>query len=251
VAAPKQRLGFWYRVVANFLRPILMVTTRRAWRGTEHLPPAGVGVVVAPNHISYTDPLTLAHFLWDNGRAPRYLAKESVFRIPVLGKIITACGQIPVYRASRDAAQAYRDAVSAVRAGECVGIYPEGTITKDPDLWPMIGKTGAARVALETGCPVIPIAQWGPQEILAPYSKRLRLLPPKTVQVLAGPAVDLTDLRGQPVTAEILRAASDRILDAITAQLGELRGELPPLTRYDPARPDPAIDTAIETEADG
>ena len=229
MAAPKQRLGFWYRVVAHFLRPILMVTTRRAWSGTEHLPPAGVGVVVTPNHISYTDPLTLAH----------------------LGKIITACGQIPVYRASRDAARAYRDAVSAVRAGECVGIYPEGTITKDPDLWPMIGKTGAARVALETGCPVIPIAQWGPQEILAPYSKRLRLLPPKTVHVLAGPGVDLTDLRGRPVTAEVLRAASDRIVDAITAQLGELRSELPPLTRYDPARPDPAIDTAIETEGDG
>jgi 1-acyl-sn-glycerol-3-phosphate acyltransferase len=251
VAAPKQRLGFWYRVVAHFLRPILMVTPRRAWSGTEHLPPAGIGVVVAPNHISYADPLTLAHFLWDNGRAPRYLAKESVFRIPVLGKIITACGQIPVYRASRNAARAYRDAVSAVRAGECVGIYPEGTITKDPDLWPMIGKTGAARVALETGCPVIPIAQWGPQEILAPYSKRLRLLPPKTVHVVAGPAVDLTDLRGRPVTAEVLRAASGRIVDAITAQLAELRGELPPPTRYDPARPDPAIDTAIETEADG
>ena len=101
----------------------------------------------------------------------------------------------------------------------------------------MIGKTGAARVALETGCPVIPIAQWGPQEILAPYSKRLRLLPPKTVHVLAGPGVDLTDLRGRPVTAEVLRAASDRIVDAITAQLAELRGELPPPTRYDPARP--------------
>ena len=67
-----------------------------------------------------------------------------------------------MYRASRDAARAYRDAVSAVRAGECVGIYPEGTITKDPDLWPMIGRL--AGVALETGCPVIPIAQWGPQE---------------------------------------------------------------------------------------
>ena len=152
-----------------------------------------------------------------------------------------------MYRASRDAARAYRDAVSAVRAGECVGIYPEGTITKDPDLWPMIGKTGAARVALETGCPVIPIAQWGPQEILAPYSKRLRLLPPKTVHVLAGPGVDLTDLRGRPVTAEVLRAASDRIVDAITAQLAELRGELPPTRRDDLARPDPAIDIAIET----
>jgi 1-acyl-sn-glycerol-3-phosphate acyltransferase len=247
VAGPKQRLGFWYRLVAHTLRPILMATTRRVWGGTQHLPGVGVGVVVAPNHISYTDPLTLAHFLWDNGRAPRYLAKESLFRVPVLGKIIVACGQIPVYRASRDATRAYRDAVAAVRAGECVGIYPEGTITKDPDLWPMNGKTGAARVALETGCPVIPIAQWGPQEILAPYSKRLRLLPPKTVRVLAGPPVDLADLRAQPVTPEVLRTASDRIVEAITAQLAQLRGELPPATRFDPALSDRATDSEAET----
>jgi 1-acyl-sn-glycerol-3-phosphate acyltransferase len=247
VAGPKQRLGFWYRLVAHTLRPILMATTRRVWGGTQHLPGVGVGVVVAPNHISYTDPLTLAHFLWDNGRAPRYLAKESLFRVPVLGKIIAACGQIPVYRASRDATRAYRDAVAAVRAGECVGIYPEGTITKDPDLWPMNGKTGAARVALETGCPVIPIAQWGPQEILAPNSKRLRLLPPKTVRVLAGPPVDLADLRAQPVTPEVLRTASDRIVEAITAQLAQLRGELPPATRFDPALSDRATDSEAET----
>jgi 1-acyl-sn-glycerol-3-phosphate acyltransferase len=247
VAGPKQRLGFWYRLVAHTLRPILMATTRRVWGGTQHLPGVGVGVVVAPNHISYTDPLTLAHFLWDNGRAPRYLAKEGLFRIPVLGKIIAACGQIPVYRASRDATRAYRDAVAAVRAGECVGIYPEGTITKDPDLWPMNGKTGAARVALETGCPVIPIAQWGPQEILAPYSKRLRLLPPKTVRVVAGPPVDLADLRARPVTPEVLRTASDRIVEAITAQLAQLRGELPPATRFDPALSDRATDSEAET----
>jgi 1-acyl-sn-glycerol-3-phosphate acyltransferase len=236
VTGPKQRLGFWYWLAAHVLRPILMATTRRVWRGVEHLPGAGVGVVIVPNHISYVDPLTLAHFLWDNGRAPRYLAKESLFRIPVLGRIIAACGQIPVYRASRDARRAFRDAIAAVRAGECVGIYPEGTLTKDPGLWPMTGKTGAARVALETGCPVIPVAQWGPQEILAPYSKRLRLLPPKTVQVFAGPPVDLDDLRGQPVTPDVLRTATDRILDTVTAQLAELRGELPPPVRFDPAR---------------
>ncbi|MGH8823567.1 MAG: lysophospholipid acyltransferase family protein [Jiangellaceae bacterium] len=234
MAGPRQRLGFWYRLVAGILRPILMVTTRRDWRGAEHLPGVGVGVVVSPNHISYADPLTFAHFLWDNGRAPRYLAKEAVFRVPVVGRIIAACGQIPVYRESRNAARAFRDAVAAVRAGECVGIYPEGTITRDPGLWPMAGKTGAARVALETGCAVIPVAQWGPQEILAPYSKRFRLLPPKTVHVLAGPPVDLDDLRGQPITPAVLRVATGRILDAITAQLAELRGELPPATRFDP-----------------
>ncbi|MGH8774958.1 MAG: lysophospholipid acyltransferase family protein [Jiangellaceae bacterium] len=234
MAGPNQRLGFWYRFVAAVIRPILMATTRCDWRGSEHLPGVGVGVVVTPNHISHVDPLTFAHFLWDNGRAPRYLAKEAVFRIPVVGRIIAACGQIPVYRESRDAAQAFRDAVAAVKAGECVGIYPEGTITRDPGLWPMTGKTGAARVALETGCAVIPVAQWGPQDILAPYSKRLRLLPPKTVHVLAGPPVDLADLRGQPISPAVLRDATNRILDAITAQLGELRGELAPASRFDP-----------------
>lgn len=249
MAGPKQRLGFWYRFVAGVLRPVLMATTRRNWRGAEHLPGVGNGVVVAPNHISYVDPLTFAHFLWDNGRAPRYLAKEAVFRIPVIGRIIAACGQIPVYRDSKDAAQAFRDAVAAVEAGECVGIYPEGTISRDPALWPMAGKTGAARVALQTGCPVIPVAQWGPQEILAPHSKRVRLLPRKTMKVVAGPPVDLDDLRGQPINPVVLRQATDRILDAITAQLAELRGELPPAERFDPSRVGLTRDSNPETAA--
>ncbi len=234
MSGPKQRIGFWYRFVAAVVRPVLMAFTKRDWHGAEHLPPVGTGVVVSPNHVSYADPLTFAHFLWDNGRAPRFLAKEGVFRIPVVGKIIAACGQIPVYRESRDAAQAFRDAVKAIQQGECVAIYPEGTITRDPGLWPMVGKTGAARVALETGCDVIPIAQWGPQELLPPYSKKPRLLPRKTMHVTAGPPVDLDDLRGRPITADLLHEATDRIMDAITSQLAKLRGESPPDVRFDP-----------------
>lgn len=236
MSGPRQKLGFWYRFVVAIVRPVLMVFTRRDWHGAEHLPPVGTGVVVSPNHVSYADPLTFAHFLWDNGRAPRYLAKEGVFRIPVLGRIIAACGQIPVYRESRDAAQSFSAAVRAIEQGECVGIYPEGTITRDPNLWPMLGKTGAARVALQTGCDVIPIAQWGPQHLLAPYSKRPQLFPRKTMHVSAGPPVDLDDLRDQPITPELLHEASDRILDAITAQLAKLRGEVPPDTRFDPRK---------------
>lgn len=233
---PKQELGFWYRFVASIVRPILMVLTKRQWRGAEHIPSVGTGVVVAPNHLSHIDPLTFAHFLWDNGRAPRFLGKESVFRVPIVGRIILACGQIPVYRESRDAAKAYRSAVEAVERGECVGVYPEGTITRDPDLWPMSGKTGAARIALSTGCDVIPVAQWGPNELLGPYSKRPRLFPRKTMYVSAGPPVDLTDLVGQPISAKLLEEASERIMDAITAQLAELRGEEPPAVRYNMRR---------------
>lgn len=226
-------VGFGFRLIAFVLRPILMVLTRRDWKGGENIPPSGQGVVVTGNHISHFDPLTFAHFLWDNGRATRYLAKESVFRIPVVGRVVAAAKQIPVYRESRDASQAYRDAVAAVKAGELVAIYPEGTITREPDMWPMVGKTGAARVALQTGCDVIPVAQWGANHVLPPYQKRLKLLPPKTIHVTAGPPVDLDDLRGQPVTADVLREATDRIIDAITRQLADIRGETPPAVRFD------------------
>ncbi|MBB5790000.1 1-acyl-sn-glycerol-3-phosphate acyltransferase [Jiangella mangrovi] len=227
-------VGFAFKFIATLLRPFLMAFTRQNWRGGEHIPPAGTGVVVAGNHISHFDPLSFAHFLWDNGRATRYLAKSGVFRVPVFGRLITAAGQIPVYRESRDASQAYRAAVAAVDAGELVAIYPEGTISRDPGLWPMVGKTGAARVALETGCDVIPVAQWGANHVLAPYSKRIRLLPRKTMSVTAGPPVDLDDLRGKPVDAVALRIATDRIMAAITAQLAEIRGEIAPAERFDP-----------------
>jgi 1-acyl-sn-glycerol-3-phosphate acyltransferase len=115
-------------------------------------------------------------------------------------------------------------------------VYPEGTITRDPDLWPMIGRTGVARIALETGCPVIPCAQWGAHELLPPYSKRPHLLPRKVNRVRAGPPVDLADLQGKPVTSEVLRLATDRIMSAIAEQLGELRGQPAPATRFDPRR---------------
>jgi len=228
----REQAEFWYRFAAAILRPLLMVLTKRDWRGAEHIPREG-GVIVCPNHISYFDPLSFAHFVHDRGRTIRFLAKEVLFRIPVVGRIIAGAGQIPVYRGSRDAALAFRDAVAAIRRGECVAIYPEGTVTRDPDRWPMVGKTGAARVALATGAPLIPIAQWGPQEVLAPYSKRLRLFPRKTMHVVAGPPVDLSEFADRDVTPELLRAATEKIMAAIGALLAEIREEQPPAVRFD------------------
>ncbi len=138
-----------------------------------------------------------------------------------------------MYRESADASKAYTAAVDAVRRGECVAIYPEATISRDPGLWPMTGKTGAARVALATGAPVIPVAQWGPQEVLSPYGKRLRLLPRKTMHVAAGPPVDLSEFAAGPVDAETLRLVTEKIMTAITVLLEEIRGEPAPPVRYD------------------
>jgi len=233
--APRRprRIGFWYRLAAVVLRPLLMVLTKRDWRGAEHLPPTG-GVVVVVNHVSHIDPLIFAHFLFDNGRLPRYLAKEVLFRVFFVGQVLRGAKQIPVYRESADASRAYSAAVDAVRAGECVAIYPEATLTRDPARWPMVGKTGAARVALETGAPVIPIAQWGPQELLPPYAKRPRLLPRKTMHLRAGPPVDLSDLAGRPIDGPLLREVTERLMAAITSLLEEIRGEQAPVTRFDP-----------------
>ncbi|MEO3749800.1 lysophospholipid acyltransferase family protein [Streptomyces sp. B6B3] len=228
----RHRIGFWYRLAASVVKPPLLVFFRRSWRGREHMPSAG-GFITAVNHNSYLDPLSYAHFQYSTGRVPRFLAKQSLFRGRVVGTFMRGTGQIPVLRESSDAAGAFRAAVDAVNRGECVAFYPEGTLTRDPDLWPMEGKTGAARVALLTGAPVIPVAQWGAHEAMPPYArtKRFRLLPRKTLTVVAGPPVDLAEFQGAEPTADVLRQVTDRIMDAITRLLAEIRDEAPPERR--------------------
>ena len=228
----KERRGVALGVCVALLWPPMMLLTRRRWRGAENLPTGGF--VLAANHISHADPFFFAHFVHDSGYAPHFLAKASVLQLPVVGRLLRATGQIAVHREHANAAQAYRDAVIAVRQGRSVIVYPEGTLTRDPDLWPMVGRTGAARIALESGCPVIPCAQWGAHEMLPPYGRRPRLRPRACNQVLAGPPVALDDLQRQPVTTEVLYEATERIMAAITELLGQLRGQTPPPVRFDP-----------------
>jgi 1-acyl-sn-glycerol-3-phosphate acyltransferase len=222
-----------YRLAVRLLRPPLTALTRRDWRGAENLP-TDSGFVACSNHLSHTDPLTLAHFLVDNGWPPRFLAKQAVFEMPVVGRIVSGAGQIPVKRGSADAGLSLAAAVAAVRAGECVAVYPEGTLTRDPGLWPMAGKTGAARIALTTGAPVVPIAQWGAQELLEPYSKRLHVLRRPVVHVWAGPPVDLSPWQGRLLDGAVLAEATGAILAAVTGLLEQIRGERAPAERWDP-----------------
>lgn len=227
-------------VVVSLLNLIVQPLTRRDWRGQEKIPQTG-GVIFVANHISNADPLALGQFLAYSGRWPRFLAKASLFRYPALGPILRACGQIPVQRQSTRSADALLAAVEAVRQGRAVVIYPEATISHDPDLWPMKGKTGAARIALRTGCPVIPIGQWGAQELM--YGRQIhfpKLFPRKTLRLIAGDPVPLDDLRQLPVTGAVLETATTRIMDAITSLVAELRQEPPPAQRYDPQRATPA-----------
>jgi 1-acyl-sn-glycerol-3-phosphate acyltransferase len=225
--------GWALGLCITLLRRPLMLLTRRDWRGTQNIPASG-GCVIAINHVSEFDPLSAAHFVYDNGRLPRFLGKAEVFRVPLLGRILRSAGQIPVYRQSDDAAKAFSAAVEAVESGRCVIVYPEGTITRDPDLWPMVGKTGAARIALSTRCPLIPVAQWGPQQVFAPYDWRPRVFPRKVMHIRAGAPVDLDDFADEHITPDLLKVATARVMAAITRLLEDIRGAQAPASRFDP-----------------
>ena len=222
----------WRTVSVAILRPLLFTLLKRDWRGQENIPRRG-GVIVAANHLSWSDPLALAHFVYKAGRYPVYLAKDALFDAKGLGPILHKLGQIPVFRDRADAGLALRAAEEGLRAGECLMFYPESTVTRDPGLWPMTGKTGAARLALTTGAPVIPVAHWG-AHILWPYgTKKFRPFPRKIMHVRAGPPVDLSKYKGEPLNAQTLEAATMDIMHEIAHLLGELRGETPPEKLYD------------------
>jgi 1-acyl-sn-glycerol-3-phosphate acyltransferase len=223
----RRRLGFWRRLAVILVKPPLMIWTRRTWSGMEHLPASG-GVIIVMNHISHADPVVGAHYVYDAGRWPRYLGKASVFRVPVIGRILLKCQQIPVERGTVDAVRSLEQLERAVREGGAVVIYPEGTTSREPDLWPMRGKTGAARLALSTGAPVIPVVMWGPQRMFDPRTKKfnLRLRIPVTVQ--AGPPVDLSRWMGATPTKPILDEMTDTIMLRLRDMLAEVRGGTPP-----------------------
>jgi 1-acyl-sn-glycerol-3-phosphate acyltransferase len=208
-----------------------MVTTKRDWQGMENLPEGGF--VLAPNHVSHLDPFLISHFMLDNNIAPQFLAKDTLVGAKGYGWILRTADQIPVYRSTEGAAESLRAAMQAVEAGKVVTIYPEGTITRDPAVWPMSGRTGAVRVALATGKPLVPLMQWGAQEILWPYAKRVRLFPRKTIHIRVGRPVDLSDFADRELTEEVLHAATDRLMDTLTAMMAEVRGELPSTPRID------------------
>lgn len=212
------------------LTPPSRAFTRRDWRGLEHLPATG-GVLVAANHISSADPIALTDFLVHGARrAPRFLAKHTLFAGDgLVGRVMRGAGQIPVDRGAEDPSAALDAAVQALQDGRCVVIYPEGTVTRDPDRWPMPARTGVARLALLSGAPVVPVGQWGAHRVHG-GGRRVRLLPRSTVSFLAGPPVDLSPWQGRPLTAEVLRQATEAIMAAITAQVEVLRGETAPVT---------------------
>ncbi|WP_309129400.1 lysophospholipid acyltransferase family protein [Microbacterium sp.] len=226
---------FW--PLAAIVIPFVSLLAKIRTTGADKLPREGA-FVLAPNHYSEFDPLIVAIAVYRAGRLPRFMAKETLFRVPVLGWVLKRTGMVPVARASSasSAKQTMQQSRELVQRGRGVIVYPEGTLTRDPDMWPMRGKSGAVRLALAGDIPLIPMAQWGTQHIMGRYQKGISLWPlRKKVQVMIGDPVDLSDLRGRGGEPAVLNEATRRLMDAITALLEQIRDEKAPAVRWNPA----------------
>jgi 1-acyl-sn-glycerol-3-phosphate acyltransferase len=218
----KPKAGFWIRLCVLILYPLDSLFFKIRWHHLDRMPEHG-GVLVAVNHISQADTATTARLIWQTGRIPRFLIKSTVFGWPIVGRTMKGAGQLPVYRASEHAADSLRDASAALQRGECVIIYPEGTITSDPDYWPMQAKTGVARLVLANpDIPLVPIGQWGAHLTLG-RGGRFRPFPRHRHEASLGQPLDLSRYRGKEPSAELLREVTDEIMAAVTSEVRTLR----------------------------
>jgi 1-acyl-sn-glycerol-3-phosphate acyltransferase len=247
VLVAREKSGFWVWLSATFFYPLCAGLARRETRNADRVPRQG-GALLVLNHISHIDPMFDAVFVHKQRRVPRFLAKDSLFRPFLVGSVMRGAGQIPVYRGSAEAKDSLRDANAALANGKIVVIYPEGTITKQPEGWPMYARTGVARLALANDVPVIPVARWGTREILDGYHKKFRPVPRHDVTIAVGEPVDLSAYRDQPVTTQVLREVTDLVMAEVVSLVAQVRGETPPTETFRAPSRSAAKDEDTSTE---
>lgn len=212
-----------YQLARAILRPFLAAWFRWTIEGEENIPRKGQAILVF-NHIAYLDPFAAALVVDRLGRHPRFLAKSELFQDKKVGWILKGAKQIEVKRGTKDAPMALESAVQALKKGEIIVLFPEGTITTDPDLMPMQAKTGAARLALASGAPVIPCAVWGTQNVW-PKGYAKHWWPPKQdILVRIGEPFELS---GDPENPDDWRKAADKVTDEISLLVAGLRPAIP------------------------
>jgi 1-acyl-sn-glycerol-3-phosphate acyltransferase len=213
----------------------LRVEVRRGNDRAARALPAGP-VIVISNHTSHADGVLLALACRRMGRSLRLLATSGVFRVPLLGSLLRRLGFISVRRGTADAAAALDEAAEALAAGEAVGLYPEGRLTRDPTMWPERAKTGAVRLALRCDVPIVPVAMLGAHEVLGRRRRIVTLarnvLRRPVVRTKVGEAIDVRALMRigadvEPTTDEI-RVAADEVMRALVRLVEDLRGETSP-----------------------
>lgn len=232
---PREKGNAWIKVCELVLYPLTALLGRRRWVGAHRIPETGAALLVG-NHISHVDPIFDVVFIRQTGRLPHVMAKASLWKIPLIGRIIAAAGQIPVERGNGAGQKALETATATLADGGVVLIYPEGTVTKDPEMWPMRPRPGVAALALSGDFPVIPVAHWGSNHVYTSYGsgRRFNPLPRKDVHVVAGEPIDLSPWRGKPVDNRAIRDVSYLIMERVRDMVATLRDEQPPTTFFNP-----------------
>ena len=230
---PRRSAEIRWRIIAILILPIFGAMVKLRIKPGSALPTSGP-FILSPNHYSEIDPIVMGVVVWKLRRTPRFLAKASLFRVPALGWLMRFSGQIPVERdASAQLGKPLQAAKLLTDRNQGVIVYPEGTLTKDPDFWPMRGKSGAVRMALEQNIPLYPAAHWGTQNWMGRYAKKIRVFPRTTIDAEVGEPFDLSKYQGKPLTRELLEEATEALMHEIAALVGSLRGETPPKTLHD------------------
>lgn len=218
----------FYRLAARgAIIPFLKAVSRQHVEGTENIPSEG-GFIAVANHLTDLDSLTAMRAFVDADVPVYSLTKATLFKVPVLGAILRAGGQIPVQRGTRDAARSLEAARKVLAEGGAIMIFPEGTLSRDPLQWPMVAKTGAARLAMVSGAPVVPVGQWGAQDVLHTYGKIFHPFPRKEVRVKIGTTLDLSRFGSDTQDHEAVRQCTAAMMEAITHLVEDLRGEKAP-----------------------
>ena len=207
-----------FRVIKLLLAPFVRLFGRPVVTGMQHVPQHGP-VILASNHLSFSDSMFLILVL---RRRVTFLAKKEYFSTRGLHgwfmrRFFTAAGQIPVDRGHAGrAVAAQRQAEEILYRGEIWGIYPEGT--RSPDGRLHRGKTGAMRVALASGAPVVPVALRGTDRVNPPGTLIWR---PGRVQVTFCPPMDLTPYRGRVQNQALARELTDELMRILAAHSGQ------------------------------
>jgi 1-acyl-sn-glycerol-3-phosphate acyltransferase len=207
------------------LRPPLQLWFNWRLEGLDRIPSEGP-LIVAGNHLSYLDPLAHGYFVDAAGRHPRFLAKQELFDKPVVGTVLRGAGQIPVRRGAGDASP-LEEAQRALNEGEVVVIYPEGTTTTtNADFSPGPGKTGAVRLSLATGVPILPVATWGGQYVWR-KDGRQSLAFGRPIWARAGEPLDLPSRAGADADPATVRALTDELMGELFTLVADLRERYP------------------------
>ena len=220
----------WYRAAELALVPPMQLWFNWRLEGLEKIPAEGP-IIIAGNHLSYVDPLAHGYFVVKAGRRPRFLAKQELFDARFVGTVLRGARQISVERGTGDRSP-LEDAGRAVERGEVVVIYPEGTTTTThEDFSPGRGKTGAVRLSLATGVPILPVATWGGQFVWR-RSGRQSLTFGRPIWVVAGEPFDPSErLDGEP-DGRRLRTLTDDLMGELDKLVADLRARYP--TRWTP-----------------